>query len=171
MPTGVYKRTSEMYESRKGRKAWNKGLTKEIDCRVAKYAFSISKSLKGHIPWNKDRKGRQKNHSVKGLELGRGWNRGKKCPQLSGENQHLWKGGKSKRYKTGYYSFEYRQWRRTVFIRDEFTCVKCGVKHVYVTAHHIKSFSHYPSVRFDIDNGLTLCEDCHKKTDNYKGRA
>ena len=46
-------------------------------------------------------------------------------------------------------------------------CRKVGV---YLTAHHIKSWKNYPELRFDINNGITLCEDCHKLTDNYKGK-
>lgn len=89
----------------------------------------------------------------------------------TGKNNPLWKGGKSRGYKTGYYSARYKNWRREIFIRDEFTCRKCGKKHIFITAHHIKSFAYFPELRFEVDNGLTLCEDCHKETDNYKGRA
>lgn len=88
-----------------------------------------------------------------------------------GENNPMWTGGNSKYYKTGYYSLEYKQWRRKVFERDSFTCRGCLSNDTYITAHHIKSFAYYPNLRFDLSNGLTLCEECHKKTDNYKGRA
>ena len=87
----------------------------------------------------------------------------------TGSKHWNWKGGVSRAYKTGYYSKEYKEWRQRVFIRDGFTCQGCGDEG-YITAHHIKSFAHYPELRFDLDNGLTLCESCHKETDNYKGR-
>lgn len=98
------------------------------------------------------------------------WNKGKKFPQISGKKHPQWKGGVSKGYKFGYYSLEYKNWRKAVFERDNFLCQNCG-KDGYITAHHIKSFAHYPELRFELSNGITLCEECHKKTDNYKGRA
>lgn len=88
-----------------------------------------------------------------------------------GENHWNWKGGKSRGYKTGYYSQKYINWRKSVFERDLYTCRVCGKNGGYLTAHHIKSFAHFPELRFDINNGLTLCEKCHEKTDNYKGRG
>ena len=90
--------------------------------------------------------------------------------RFKGDNNPNWKGGNSKGYKTGYYSTEYKIWRKTVFERDDYQCKKCNAKGVYLTAHHIKSFAHYPELRFEINNGLTLCEKCHSETDNYKGR-
>jgi len=88
-----------------------------------------------------------------------------------GKKNHFWKGGKSKHYKTGYYSFEYKEWRKAIFERDNWTCQECIKNKCYVTAHHIKSFANYPKLRFNLNNGVTLCEECHKKTDNYKGRS
>jgi len=87
-----------------------------------------------------------------------------------GENHPNWKGGRSKSYKTGYYSTEYKEWRIKVFERDGYKCQSCGITGTYITAHHIKSFAHYPELRFELGNGVTLCEPCHSLTDNYKGR-
>lgn len=59
---------------------------------------------------------------------------------------------------------EYRKWRWTIFRRDDFTCQMCGKKiSGTLEAHHIKSWKEYPESRYDIDNGVTLCEECHKK--------
>lgn len=63
--------------------------------------------------------------------------------------------------------YAYRNWRRSVFMRDNFTCRECGISGVYIHAHHIKPFHLYIESRFDLDNGITLCKDCHKKTDSY----
>jgi len=99
------------------------------------------------------------------------WNKGKRFDAIRGERHWAWKGGQSKGYRLGYYSFEYKSWRMAVFERDNYTCQHCRAHGCYLTAHHIKSFAYYPAFRFDISNGITLCEKCHSKTDNYKGRA
>ena len=60
-------------------------------------------------------------------------------------------------------SFEYKEWRRRVFQRDNYTCQMCFTKGGYLEADHIKSFSKYPGLRIDINNGRTLCKPCHLK--------
>lgn len=64
------------------------------------------------------------------------------------------------------HSYEYQVWRATVLLRDNYTCCRCGNKrdprrNVYLVAHHIKRWSIYPALRFDVDNGETLCNSCH----------
>jgi len=106
---------------------------------------------------------------------------GKYC----GKNSPSWKDGISKIDKLCRMMSEYKQWRSDVFSRDNWTCQTCSIRGVYVTAHHIKGFNKIIKENkikdilmarkcmelWDIDNGVTLCEDCHSLTDNYKGRA
>ena len=66
---------------------------------------------------------------------------------------------------------EMKRWRLTVLTRDKFTCRMCGQKGGYLEAHHIKPFAYYPALRFDVNNGLTLCLPDHKKTDSYGSKA
>jgi hypothetical protein len=71
-------------------------------------------------------------------------------------------------------SQEYKDWRMKVFRRDNWTCQKCGAKskkneYVLIEAHNIKPFAKFPELRFEIDNGLTLCKDCHNQ--EPKGNA
>ena len=58
---------------------------------------------------------------------------------------------------------EYIAWRAAVYERDDFTCQECGRRGVSLNAHHIKHWQHHPELRFDLSNGITLCEDCHAK--------
>ena len=89
-----------------------------------------------------------------------------------GEKGSRWKGGVTEIHRLIRSSLEYRLWREAVFKRDNYTCIWCGAKngngyHVEINADHIKPFAYFPELRFAIDNGRTLCVDCHKKTDTY----
>ena len=60
-------------------------------------------------------------------------------------------------------SQEYKTWRISVYKRDNFTCrwpnCKCRQK---LNAHHIIGWSQAPLLRFNIRNGITLCQKHHK---------
>lgn len=79
----------------------------------------------------------------------------------SGESHWNWKGGVTDENHRQRESYEYRQWRKSVFERDNYTCQVCGASGGELNAHHIKPFSVYPDLRFDVSNGLTLCKQCH----------
>lgn len=92
-----------------------------------------------------------------------------------GVESNFWKGGNYPEHLRIKRSSQYKQWRMKVFVRDKFSCVECGArsgegKHVTLNADHIKPFSLFPELRFDISNGRTLCVECHKKTDTFGGR-
>lgn len=102
-----------------------------------------------------------------------------------GEKNGMWKGGITKIDKLCRRMMEYRQWRSDVFQRDNWTCRTCGINKVYVTAHHINGLNKIIRENnikniidarnckemWDINNGITLCEECHSLTDNYRGRS
>lgn len=58
-------------------------------------------------------------------------------------------------------SLDYKNWQNEVFKRDDYTCQCCGKRGGVLHAHHLESFSDNPDLRFDISNGITLCENCH----------
>lgn len=56
----------------------------------------------------------------------------------------------------------YVEWRTAVFVRDDFTCQRCGARGGDLQAHHVKSWARYPELRFEVANGMTLCRrPCH----------
>jgi hypothetical protein len=97
------------------------------------------------------------------------------------EKSHWWKGGITALDRLIRGSYNYRQWRSDVFTRDGFICLECGKSGVLLEAHHLKPFcnilSKYniKSLReakdcselWNINNGITLCHECHKITDSY----
>lgn len=70
---------------------------------------------------------------------------------------------------------EYKEWRKSVFKRDNYTCQECGIRpskgnRTILHAHHIISFSACKETRFKVSNGQTLCKTCHEKTDSFLNR-
>lgn len=56
----------------------------------------------------------------------------------------------------------YVKWRKAVYSRDKFKCQfpQCNCKRK-LNAHHILPWSKYPSLRYVITNGITLCKIHH----------
>ena len=85
-----------------------------------------------------------------------------------GEKNPSWRGGVTHPTKLARQSAAYREWRLSVFKRDKFTCIKCGdSRGGNLEADHIKPFSQFLDLRYEVSNGRTLCKICHRKTDTW----
>ena len=83
-----------------------------------------------------------------------------------GSNSPNWKGDAVLHERTERRSPEYMAWRKNVFNRDLYTCQCCGArngngKYIRLEAHHIFNWNDNKELRYKIDNGTTLCQDCH----------
>lgn len=106
--------------------------------------------------------------------------------KVSGPNCHLWRGGITPLNLRIREIYEYREWRRSVFVRDNYTCQSCGKRgggelHVdhkipfatLLQRHKIRSEEQARKCveLWDIDNGRTLCLPCHRDTPTFAGRG
>jgi len=81
-----------------------------------------------------------------------------------GEQHYAYSHGQSQRDREDRRSAEYKQWRDAVYARDGYACQHCGDdKGGNLQAHHIKPYAGFPDLRFVVDNGITLCRDCHER--------
>lgn len=63
----------------------------------------------------------------------------------------------------------YRKFRLAVLKRDK-VCQCCGsTENIHV--HHLNSFKHYNSLGADPNNGIALCEDCHRQYHSIYGNS
>src|ERR1700752_3542517 len=61
-----------------------------------------------------------------------------------------------------------RSWTKEVKERDNYTCKRCSKNNLTgrsCHAHHKKPIQFYPELRFEVSNGETLCNKCHRKAD------
>jgi 5-methylcytosine-specific restriction endonuclease McrA len=65
---------------------------------------------------------------------------------------------------------EVTYWRNDVYKRDNYTCQICGLRGGKLNAHHLDGYHWCKERRFDIDNGVTLCKDCHDEFHQTYGR-
>ncbi len=83
-------------------------------------------------------------------------------PNMAGENCHWWKGGITDATIKERRSSAMLRWRKRVFERDGYKCYMCGSDKPRINAHHIIPFSESKELRLDIENGVTLCLECHQ---------
>lgn len=65
----------------------------------------------------------------------------------------------------------YFDWRKQVWLRDKFACKignpDCSGR---IEAHHILSWKDYPELRYEVNNGITLCHFHHPRKRNDEMR-
>lgn len=156
---------------------WNKGIkhSEETKAKIKekrkKQIFTqetrekLSKSLKGRIVSKETRK--------------------KMSDSRRGEKSYNWKGGMSSLVKSIRQTYLYRQWRSDCFTRDDFTCQHCQKRGYVLQVDHIKPLGFIIAENgikniqhalcceelWNINNGRTLCLDCHRKTDTWGGNT
>lgn len=168
--TDEYKK--KMSESCKGINTWKKGYTPSPE-QIKKASVSCKKSLgtvEMRLKMSLARKGKPKTKE---------WNDKNSLAQM-GEKNHNWQGGKTSLSIKIRTCRKYKYWRKAVFERDNFICIFCK-RNGYINADHIKPFSLILKENniktleealickelWDINNGRTLCLECHQKTDTF----
>jgi len=127
-------------ENNMGKKAWNKGMpwSEEIKKRISE--TNKAKGIEPKVKWV----GVGKEH----------WNWKEDRTQLKRFNDTA----KDRR------SYAYIEWRKRVYSRDEWKCkISNRDCHGRIEAHHILGYTAYPELRYDINNGITLCKWHHPK--------
>jgi hypothetical protein len=156
MPSGIYKRTKKYSRKMSDvlKNQWKNGVRKGGWKHTTEWKKKQSKLKQGHINY---------------LPIGYvAWNKGIKLPKQSGEKHHNWikdrtklkkyKGNEEKR------SPAYKYWRKTVCDRDGWKCKidnkDCSGR---LEVHHILGYTEHPELRYDINNGITLCHFHHPR--------
>ncbi|MFH1625261.1 MAG: HNH endonuclease [Pseudomonadota bacterium] len=91
--------------------------------------------------------------------------------RMSIAQRKIWdKKGRNPQNRSKHVTHEYVLWRMEIFNRDNFTCMSCERVGGILNAHHIKEWINFPELRYEITNGITLCEECHKKLHKIEGK-
>lgn len=110
----------------------------------------IASRIKGKAPWNKGMTGEQI------------WGSKENHPRYKSDRNALAKSGDAEKDRR---SSAYVLWRRAVWLRDKFTCKianpDCAGR---IEAHHILGYKDYPELRYQVNNGITLCHFHHPRT-------
>ena len=167
----VFKKGNKIGANNRFQKGHNKGIPRSEEIRN-----KISESLKGgHLS--------EKTKNKISIAQKGNINRFKKGNTFGFKKGHKVIGGflkedKNINYKGGITpvnekirkSFEYKDWRKEIFKRDNYTCKKCEQVGKILRAHHIYNFSTNPELRLVISNGLTLCDECHTEFHRIYGK-
>ena len=94
-----------------------------------------------------------------------------KCAKPRGANHHAYNPNltdEDRIYRRDLYDVII--WRNAIYAKDNYICVKC--KHGKggdLIAHHLDGYNWCKEKRFDVTNGITLCERCHKEFHSLYG--
>lgn len=96
-----------------------------------------------------------------------------KCSIKYGSDVYNWKGGYSSEREKIRRTFEFKNFVKSVLKRDNYTCIACGrnSKETKMVVHHKDGYNWCEEKRMSVDNGVTLCECCHKKFHEIYGKG
>lgn len=130
---------------------------------------------KGHKLTNEQRETLKRallgNKHTLGLEHTAEWKQ-RHSLRMTGVNHPNWKGGVTSanarlaaKRRSGT-----KKWRQKILARDKYACTICG-SNERLEVDHIKPISLFPDLALSLENGRTLCHECHKLTSTYGGKV
>jgi 5-methylcytosine-specific restriction endonuclease McrA len=178
MPKGIYKRIKPNFwkgkkhseASKRKMSEWHKGkkLSEEIKKKISDFWRGKKKP-----PLTKEHK-RKIGLGNKGKRHSEEWKRRmrlilrgrpkseKHRKKLSGVNHWNWQGGLTSESNRIRKSVEYKLWRQSVWLRDNWTCQRCESRDGKLIVHHIRNFAQVKELRTSIENGISFCPKCHR---------
>ena len=82
---------------------------------------------------------------------------------LKDEEHGMWKGGVVSEREKLMSKKVYKDWMKAVFERDGFTCLVCKSKTNKLNTHHIANYADNKDKALNTENGVTVCNKCHRK--------
>jgi len=138
---------------------------------------SKMKHPRTNVIWNKGKKmteEQKKKISKNNAKYWKGKKRSKKTVEkikrtkrknpMRGEKSSNWQGGitEIKKRMRGWWAW--KEWREIIYKRDNWTCKMCGKRGGKLEPHHIIPLRTDLTLIYDVENGITLCYLCHRKT-------
>ena len=155
------------FPDKKLEEVWDYEKNKDLD------PWKISRGYDGKKIWIFCQEGCTKSYNITPNHF----TNGARCPDIShrlrGDKHPNWKIDKTQEEREKDRSYEkYAKWRQKVYERDNYTCKCCGNnKGGNLNAHHLNGYNWDKEHRTDIDNGITLCETCHKEFHKLYGQG
>jgi len=143
-------------------------------CDISKLPQSLvarsktGKANKGKKRTEEFKKKRSEQYSGKGNPFYGKKHSEETCKKLSAHFQGVgideWEGFSNKAIVRLDKSSKMKYWRHAVYERDDYTCILCDKRGGDLNAHHIVKRANREDLIYNVDNGVTLCVRCHKKT-------
>ena len=138
---------------------------RDCTCKKCRYTYvlknngSTGRFEKGQKAWNKGVKLNKDQRKNMGRPVGA------KHTEETKRKMSLTRRGKG----ASRLSWNSKEWRRKVFKRDNYICVECGaIEKQNLNSHHIIPWKDNDKLRFEVDNGMTLCKSCHGKKEGFQ---
>ena len=126
----------------KGNKLWDNPKTKSTQFKKGQRPSPKTEFKKGDVSWTKGMKG-----------------------YFAGEKHYKWKFDRTQLAKRQERNdVAYQEWRKQVWQRDNFKCKMANSDcNGRIEAHHILGWTEFPELRYNLNNGITLCHAHHPR--------